>query len=169
MKGFISDRTNNAITLIVARAFNGNALFDNIHYNLDVVFNMPVANDIVHLRVAHWLPAPFADDIQDFQSRRGVKPSRPMVEPQSKTYESYVDCFSDALEYFRDLESDFKNAIKIADEDSEIESRIFLENTYMDVLKFTKQMMIWKEKAIEYDNNADGYLFDTNFESFTII
>jgi hypothetical protein len=69
-KGMISSKTNDAINNIVARAFNGNALFDNIAYNLDVVFNMPTANDIVHHKVAHWLPAPFADDIQSFQSQR---------------------------------------------------------------------------------------------------
>lgn len=169
MKGFISSRTNEAINLIVARAFNGNAIFDNLAYNLDVNFNMPVASDIVHHKIAHWLPAPFADDVQYFQSQRSVKPIRPAVSEQSKSYETFVDCFSDALEYFRNLESDFKNAIKVADEDAEIESRIFLENKYMDILKFTKQMVIWKEKAIEYDNNSDAHLFDNNFESFTII
>lgn len=166
----ISDKTNSAINKIIATAFNGNALFDNIAYNLDVVFNMPLASDIVHHKVAHWLPAPFADDIQTFQSQRNTKPIRPAVIEQSKTYSVCTDCFKDALNYFVGLESDFKNAIKIADEENEVESRIFLENTYIDnILKFTKQMTIWSKKIVEHEESIGLQSFDKDIESFTMI
>ncbi len=165
----ILQNTNDAINKIIARAFNGNSIFDNIHYNLDVVFNMPTANNIVHLKVAHWLPAPFADNIQDFQSRRNVKPIRPAVDAQIKTYGTYMECFAEALQYFLDLESDFINAINIADAEKDIAARIFLENTYMDVQPFTKQMIIWNGKAIEYNDNIGAQSFDNDFENFTFL
>lgn len=165
----ITLKTNDAINKIVARAFNGNAIFDNISYNLDVTFNMPTASSIVHSKVAHWLPAPFGDNIQTFQSRRNIKPIRPTVESQTKTYQTCMECFEDALQYFLSLEDDFKNAINIADEEKDISARIFLENTYMELLPFTKQMLIWRGRSIEYVENIGLQSFDADFEKFTII
>jgi hypothetical protein len=162
-------KTNDAINKIVKTAFDGNALFDNIAYNLDVIFNMPVANDIVHHKVAHWLPAPFADDIQAYQSQRNTKPIRPIVDAQTKTYESIVECFEDGYKYFMGLENDFKTAIKVADSEGDIASRIFLENKMIDILPFIKQMQIWVGKAQICADSFNLDNFDANFESFTII
>lgn len=165
----IPQKTNEAINKIVAMAFNGNAIFDNISYNLDVTFNMPTASEIVHKKVAHWLPAQFGDDIQTFQSQRGVKPIRPTVESQTKTYGTYVECFADAMKFFTDFENAFKVAIETADAEKAIDARIFLENNYTRLFIFTKQMMIWNGKAIEHNENIGAQSFDNNFEKFTII
>lgn len=164
----IPQKTNEAINKIIESAFNGNALFDNISYNLDVVFNMPVANQIVHENVAHWFPNPFADDIQTFQSQQGVKPIRPTVQSQTKTYSNVIDCFDDGIKYFNELEADFQSAIEIADSEKYISARIFLENKYLELLPFIKQLNIWHKKSIEYSENIGLQSFDIDFPRFTL-
>ena len=168
-KEMISPSTNVAINKLVEKAFNGNAIFDNIAYNLDVVFNMPKASAIVHELVAHWLPAPFADSIQEFQSLRNVKPVRPVVEAQSKTYMRVVECFNDALNFFLEFEEEFKSAISIAEEEGDVASRIFLENTYMEILTYIKQMLVWSNKAIQYEENIGIQSFDIDIPAFVRI
>lgn len=170
IKELISTKTNDSINRVVQLCFNGNAIADNVVYNLDVVFNMVQANDIVHHAFAHWFPV-YADSFNDIQRIQNMKPVRLPVEGATKQYDNFVECFDDLEVFMLDvLEPAIKDAIRSAEENNDVKTRILLENAYTDIALYTKQVMIWRDKAEEYlVNTGGGQSFDKDFRVFTII
>lgn len=168
-KSLITDEMNNKINEISQACFNGNSLIDNIVYNLDIIFNMPTTQDIIHHSLAHQLPL-IADKFADIQTFQNSKPSRLSVQENTKVYTSFVDCFKDISNYFNNqLIPKIKECILFSEEDGDITTKIMLENELVSLNIFVKQSIIWEQKAIDYDNFSTSMEFDKDFESFTII
>lgn len=169
VKSLMSEETCAAIDRVVQLCFDGNSLADNVVYNLDVEFNMVIANDIVHHAFAHWFPA-YADKFNDIQRMQNAKPSRWKVSAHDITYSNFVECFQDMEMFMIDiLEPAICEAIEVAEKNKDVKSKIMLEDVYMDIVPYTKQTMVWYEKAIQYNENGNPQTFDKNFDKFTII
>ncbi len=167
IKALISDETKSAIDKIVQACFNGNAMADNIVYNLDVNFNMVITSDIVHHSYAHWLPL-YADKFNDLQKYNNARPVRLPVDGFEQSYTNFIDCFDDILEFLsKDLDGLIVEAIEIAEENRDIRIKISLEEVYTDLTLYIKQAIIWKEKALQYSVHSGVQNFDKDFPKFT--
>lgn len=164
----LSQITVSAINAAMQCCFNGNALADNIVYNFDVVFNLVQVTDIVHHKFAHWLPL-FADELSDILTMQNSKPSRLPVSGHERIYENYVDCFQDLVDLMlNELEPAIVNAIEVADNAGDIKARILLEEAYAKLTNYTKQVIVWHHKAVEYEmNTGGGQSFDKDFPIFS--
>lgn len=165
----ISNEMNDMLNRVSQMFFYGNSLMDNIVYNLDIIFNMPKTQDIIHHSLAHQMPL-IADKFVEIQTLQNAKPSRLTVDENSKIYYNFTECFIDISNYFiNKLEPIIKEAILLAEELGEIKTKVLLETYFMEINIFTKQSIIWENKALDYDNISTLLNFDNDFEHFTII
>lgn len=169
IQSLISKEMNDKLNEVSQMFFYGNSLVDNIVYNLDIVFNMPQTQDIIHHSLAHQLPL-IADSFVEIQTLQNAKPIRLAVQENGQTYNTFVDCFKEIANYFNNLLiPKIKDAIYVAEENGEITTKIMLEDGLVTLNKFVKQALIWEQKSIDYENFGTSMEFDRDFPTFTII
>ena len=81
----LSDKTSEAIDILVGKCFDLNRTFDRAVSILTNVFSMPQAADIVHHNLAH-LWAAIADEYSSFKDEWNITPYYPETHGDGRTY-----------------------------------------------------------------------------------
>jgi hypothetical protein len=160
------DELNNSINDLMLSLFNANAVADNVVYQLENVYAMPKASDIMHHKYAHAFPA-IADTVNKIQILRGARGTRKPVMGSEMQFISVTECFDNMLTAVLDVEKKFCDTLDLCDELDEKAIRIYIENTYMDILPYTKQTLLWLDKAEQFGENLT--MFDAMFDTTIIL
>jgi hypothetical protein len=160
------DELNNSINELLGSLFSANAVADNIVYQLENVYAMPKASDLFHHKYAHAFPA-IADTVNKIQILRGARGTRKPVAGSEMQFASVISCFENMLSAVLEVEKKFCDTLDLCDELDEKAIRIFIENTYMDILPYTKQTLVWLDKAEQFGD--DLTMFDALFDTTIIL
>lgn len=141
----MSPETYVKLNELAGKCFDANAVVDNLAYSLDYHYFNEIAK-IVHLRVAHELPA-LADLITDKMLELSARPIRVDIKGYADDYESLDKVFDELYNTMRSLLEDTRKLINVADLNEDDEVRIFCEEFLMKISIFVKQAEEWKHAA----------------------
>ena len=160
----ISDKMADALDDLAGLCFVGNRIYDRAHTVLDVEFFMPITSEIVHIHMAHQFPL-LADKITDYCSDRGYAQKYKATMEDGSDYNSARDIFEVLLNYMIDLEKQTCETIKIADEENDIQTKIFLGDFLKGLRPYTKMAsslldfyIANKGNDASYDSSIDDFL-----------
>ena len=148
----MDNQTNEMMNRYLQFLFNGNAIIDNICYNLKHR-NYARLESAVHGPVAHLMGA-WADEVSDLMDELGARPIRYALPDNVEEMEP-EQCFEKLVAYFDELRGVTAKAISAAEDSGEIEVKVFFENFMTEkVLPYRKQAIEWRDavKAIGADS-----------------
>ena len=132
--------------------FNGNAVIDNICYNLKYR-NYARREGAIHGPVAHVMGA-WADEVSDFMDELGARPVRYALPDNVEDMEPEA-CLEKLVSYFDGLRGNVAKAIEMAEEAGDLEVKLFFENFLTDkIVLYRKQAIQWRDaiKSIGADS-----------------
>ena len=162
----LPNELNDSLNELMRSLFNANAVADNIVYQLENVFVMPKASELMHEKYAHAFPG-IADTVNKIQILRGGRGTRKSVIASETEYATVNDCFIAMLDAVIDVDTQFWDSLDMCDDMDEKAVRIYIENTYLEILPFTKQTMLWIAKSEQFGDNLA--LFDAEFDDTMIL
>lgn len=121
--------------------FNGNAVLDNVCYNLKHK-GYARLESAIHGPVAHLMGA-WADQVSDLMDELGGRPVRYAL-PDNIEELSPEEALGKVAAYFDDLGGVVAKAVVAAEESGELEVKVFLEDFALNkVAKYRKQAHEW--------------------------
>lgn len=136
------EKTEESLNRILQMLFGGNAIIDNLCYNLQHLHLNNLA-EALHAPVAHRLPE-LADEVSDFVDQLGGRSVRYGTSDYDEEYGTAKEVFSQLSNYFEELRKDIILSIDDADMNDDVEVRIWLENFLVEkVLPLRKQAAEW--------------------------
>jgi hypothetical protein len=162
---YITEETQKKLNLLLKQTFQGNSFSDNIAYNLDIK-NFTQVEPIFHEKFAHaWTE--WADEITTMMTKLGIRPIRLGLEENSKEYLNIKEMFLEVKVFFENYRLLILDLISYASYNEDYEVSVSLENFWDNKLIYLKQVNIWADKAILFENSQDK--FNSYFEKFLII
>lgn len=140
-------RTEESLNRLLQELFDGNAIVDNLVYNL--IYNgYNELGEAIHKPVAHKLPE-WADNISDLIDQMGGRSKRYGLEDHKDDIKEVKDVFKELNNYFLRLREIVNKIIENVDMVGDAEVRIFLEDFLNKmVMPYVRQSEEW-EKASE--------------------
>lgn len=158
----MTQETELALNHLLQNLFLGNAIVDNMYYNLKDMYYDNLA-DAIHKPVAHRLPD-LADDVTDMMFKLGAKPIRLGLSDCTEDYKDVPSIFKHLVEYFSKLREGVKSAIEVADYKDDMEVRIWLEEFLdEDIMPLLKQSIEWSEICEKVEINS----FNIHIKDYT--
>ena len=142
----IDKRTEESLNRLLQELFNGNAIIDNLVYNL--VYNgYNELGDAIHNPVAHKLPE-WADEISDLIDQMGGRPVRYGLEDHKDDIKEVKNVFIELNYYFLTLRDIGNKIIEDVDLIGDAEVRIFMEDFLKRTLMpYVRQSEEWKKAS----------------------
>lgn len=158
----IAQETESALNHLLQHLFLGNALLDNVYYNLKSMYYDNLA-DAIHEPVAHKLPE-LADEVTDMMFNLGAKPVRLGLADCTEQYSDASAAFKHIVEYFSKLKDGVKSTIEMADYKDDTEVCIWLEE-FLDeeIIPMLKQADEWSTICDRIGSNS----FDIHIKDYT--
>ena len=139
----ITQETELALNHLLQNLFLGNAIIDNMYYNLK---NM------------------YYDDVTELMFKLGAKPIRLGLSDCVEEYNDALSIFKQLVEYFSKLRDGVKSTIEVADYKDDTEVCIWLEEFLEeDILPLFKQSIEWFEICEKIDINS----FNIHIKDYT--
>lgn len=121
--------------------FNGNALIDNICYNLKFN-NYARIEEAIHDPVAHVM-GKWADEVSDLMDELGARPVRYALPDNVEEMEPEA-CLERLVLFFEELRVNVIKAIESAEEAGDYEVKIFFEDFLVNkIVLYRKQAFEW--------------------------
>lgn len=141
--------------------FNGNALIDNICYNLKYS-NYARIEEAIHDPMAHVM-GKWADEVSDLMDELGARPVRYALPDNVEEMEAEA-CLERLARFFEELRANAIKAIESAEEAGDMEVKIFFEDFLMNkIVLYRKQAMEWA-KAIK---DIGAYSLNVHIKDYT--
>jgi len=137
----MTEETYNKLNLLMAECFDGNAVIDNLAYNLDFYYFNEIA-DIVHHQIAHILPE-WADMISNKMLELSARPIRLDIGGYQDDISNLTEIFTILYNTIRKILEDTRSLIATADMNGDDEVRIFAESFLEKVSSYVKQGEEW--------------------------
>jgi len=148
----MNDQTTVMMNRFLQFLFNGNAVIDNICYNLKYK-GYACIEGAIHGPVAHVMGV-WADEVSDLMDELGARPVRYAL-PDNIGEMGPEECLEALVSYFDQLRDVAVKAIEVAEEDGEHEAKIFFEDFLLHkVVVYRKQALQWRDavKSIGADS-----------------
>ncbi|MEI6296322.1 MAG: hypothetical protein WCO84_01575 [bacterium] len=160
----ISKVTIDKAFLVSQQAFQMNRILDRIVSVLSVDFAASQASNILHLKYAHFYPAPLADFGNEILDMWNEKVDYLVTEENKAEYDNILEIFQKILDENLKLYDLVKDVIYTAFQEGDMNVfSHFLK--YMDMLnKAIAQSILLRDKAVLMNDNVA--LFDFSFPSF---
>jgi len=133
---------------------------------LSVKFTMPKFVNLTHPRIAHIYPK-LADLVSDYMGDRDVLTNYNLTPTDNTDYASPLDFFQKLLDTQVDFESQIYEVINAAEEDSDLSTKVFLENFLREITPLSAQIILILDKAEAYNN--DWMRFDADSDDFVTL
>lgn len=157
-----SPKISEELNQLLRDLFDGNALIDNMYYDLQSKYFFKLA-DAIHVPVAHQLPE-LADEVSDLMTKLDIRAMRYATENHVAKYERVYDVFVGLSDYFGALRAKVRSIINEADMNGDDEVRIWLENFLVEkILPLYKQTREWERAAAELSDHD----FNIHIEDYT--
>nr|DAQ20995.1 MAG TPA: Neutrophile activating protein [Caudoviricetes sp.] len=139
-------RTEESLNRLLQELFDGNAIVDNLVYNL--IYNgYNELGEAIHKPVAHKLPE-WADSISDLIDQMGGRSKRYGLEDHKDDIKEVKDVFKELNNYFLRLREIVNKIIEDVDMVGDAEVRIFLEDFLNKmVMPYVRQSEEWKKAS----------------------
>ena len=148
----MEEQTKEMMNRFLQYLFNGNAVIDNICYNLKYR-NYARIEGAIHGPVAHVMGV-WADEVSDLMDELGARPIRYSL-PDNIEDMDPQSCLEKLVAYFEGLRSNVTKAIDASEEAGDLEVKLFFENFMTEkIVKYRKQAIQWRDaiKAIGADS-----------------
>lgn len=133
--------TTEALNRFLQFLFNGNAVIDNICYNLKYK-NYARLENAMHGPVAHIMGS-WADEVSDMMDMLGARPVRYAL-PENAEELTPEEGYQKLADYFAGLRDITVKAMGVAEEEGEFEVKLFLEDFLLNkVMRYRKQAEQW--------------------------
>lgn len=161
----ISEKTSEALDLLVGKAFDLNRSFDRAVSIMQNKWCMPQASDIIHHKLAHLFPA-LADIISGFKDDCNVTTVYPETHKDDRDYSNLLAMMTILRNEVVDFYEMIKMVYKIADEENDFNAKVMLIDFMNKLTKVISQMNTLKDKAEQMPTGWD--LFDNHISSWGI-
>lgn len=139
----MEEQTKEIMNRFLQYLFNGNAVIDNICYNLKYR-NYARIEGAIHGPVAHVMGV-WADEVSDLMDELGARPIRYSL-PDNIEDMDPQSCLEKLVAYFDGLRSNVTKAIDASEEAGDLEVKLFFENFMTEkIVKYRKQAIQWRD------------------------
>ena len=160
----ITDKTVQAIQLLVHDAFNTNAILDRVKTILMTNLACPNASKMVH-KVAHMYSLNMADGIGDLIEGYNEPIEYGGIEKHIETYDNVISVFDKIMEVSLNFQNELNMATKIAMENGDI--HIFQE--LLEIIEEHNKIVVatigWKDIADKFSTHPS---FDTAIVNYGV-
>lgn len=161
----LSNRTSEALDILVGQFFNLNRTFDRAVSWMEVKFAMPNAANIIHHKLAHLWPL-MADIISDFKHQWNVVTYYPETHGDGREYDNLEEMMGTLLRETVDVYEVIKQAYYIAKEEQDFNANAMLQKLMQDMNAVIAQVIILHDKSEQMSTDYDN--FDRHIDSWGI-
>lgn len=162
---YLSDKTSEALDLLVGKAFDLNRSFDRAVSIMQNKWCMPNASSIIHHNLAHLFPL-LADIISGFKDSWNLTTIYPETHKDDRDYSNLRDMMliltNEVLDYYEMI----KMVYKIAEEENDFNVMAMLIDFMNKITILVSQMFTLKDKAEQMPTNWD--VFDNHISEWGI-
>ena len=162
----LSERTSEALDILVGQYFQLNRTFDRICSWMEVKFAMPNAANIIHHKLAHLWPL-MADTVSDFKHQWNVTTYYPETRGDKRTYDNLEQMMGTMLRETLDTYQVIKQTYYIAKEEKDFNANAMLQELMQDMNKVVAQIILLDDKAKQMPTEYDKY--DRHIGSWGIV
>lgn len=162
---FLSDKTSEALDILVGQCFSLNRSFDRSVSVMQNVFSMPQAADIIHHNLAHLWPL-IADEVSGFKDQYNVLTYYPETHGDGRTYDNLLSMWETMLGEVSDFYEMIKMAYKVAKENDDFNACAFLMRLMRIVTIVVGQVITLRDKSKELPTDYDT--FDAHIDEWGI-
>jgi hypothetical protein len=160
----IAQETCDKLNLLIAKTFEMNAFADNAAYNIDFS-QYPQTSELYHEVFAHHFPA-IADVLSSLMIKLNARPVRYPLPGYTDDYDGNIrKIFEDTATMCEIYRKEIIATIEIAEDNSDFEVKIALEDFLLKFLPYRKQADIWATEAARYEDDYKS--FDARIPVFT--
>lgn len=160
----MAQETCDKLNSLIAKTFEMNAFADNAAYNIDFS-QYPQTSEIYHEAFAHHFPA-IADVLSNLMIKLNARPVRHPLPGYTDDYHGDIrKIFEDTVTMCELYRKEIITTIEIAEDNSDFEVKIALEDYLLKFLPYRKQADVWATEADRYENDYKS--FDVRFPVFT--
>ena len=161
----LSDKTSEALDVLVGKAFDLNRTFDRAVSIMQNNFAMPQAADIVHHNLAHLWPL-MADLISEFKDSCNMTTYYPETHGDGRVYTNLQDMMETLLKETLDGYEMVKLTYQITKDEGDFIASAFLMK-YMRIYSLIiGQVYTLRDKAVQMPTDYDSY--DAHIEEWKI-
>lgn len=162
----LSDKTSQALDILVGQYFSLNRVFDRAVSWMEVEFAMPNAANIIHHKLAHFWPL-MADMVSDFKHQWNVTTVYPATQAASQGYENLEELTDHLLNNTTLVYDVIKQTYQIAKEEGDFNANAMLQRLMQDMNKVIGQVILLNDKAKQMPTAYDEY--DRHIDSWGIV
>ena len=162
----LSDKTSQALDILVGQYFNLNRVFDRAVSWMEVEFAMPNAANIIHHKLAHLWPL-MADKVSDFKHQWNVPTYYPETRGDGREYANLENMMDVMLRETLDVYDVIKQTYQIAKEEGDFNANAMLQRLMQDMNKVISQIILLDDKAKQMPTAYDEY--DRHIDSWGIV
>lgn len=152
----LSDKTSQALDILVGQYFNLNRVFDRAVSWMEVEFAMPNAANIIHHKLAHLWPL-MADTVSDFKHQWNVTTVYPATQAASQGYENLEELTAHLLNNTMLVYDVIKQTYQIAKEEGDFNANAMLQDLMEDMNEVIVQIIVLYDKAKQMPTDYDSY------------
>lgn len=146
--------------------FYVNSLSDNIVYYMQVDLVFVESSELFHKQWSHKFPL-LSDKIGDMLLDFNVKPYRSALLKPKTDFTDLESTMQELLDEILKSNDMIVSAIKVAEENGDVNICKLLEQFLVDFTPYLKQAIIWHDKSVQYRNNY--FDFDRDFKNFFVL
>lgn len=162
----LSDKTSQALDILVGQYFSLNRVFDRAVSWMEVEFAMPNAANIIHHKLAHLWPL-MADTVSDFKHQWNVTTVYPATFEASEKYDTLEDLTDYLLAHTMTVYDVIKQTYQIVKEEGDFNANVMLQELMRDMNKVIGQVILLNDKAKQMPTAYDEY--DRHIDSWGIV
>lgn len=143
---YLSDKTSEAIDVLVGMAFDLNRTFDRAVSYMNNTWCMPQASEIIHIRLAHLFPL-LADQLTEFKDKCNLASTYPATHGDSRTYDNLLTMMETLLEEVGNFYEATKMTYGIAQDEGDLNACAMLYEFVNKIMVVVAQVITLRDKA----------------------
>lgn len=169
-EGLLTGEMKASLEKIVKHCFYCNRIADRIVSFMSIKFVMPISANIIHKNIAHmYLGDLGADGISGYMDSRNCTTIYGETPIGDQIYESPRECLNKILEINLEWENLVKDSIKLAHEEGDYTTVVFLQDYLEDIIPITADILTLVDKMEMYDDTKSGWMrFDKDILKFPV-
>lgn len=154
----LSDKTSDALDVLVGACFDMNRTMDRMTSIMQNVWSMPQAADIFHHKLAHLWPL-LADEVSGFKDQYNMTTVYPETHRDGREYKNLFDMMSVLLKEVEGVYEIVRQTYYIAKENRDFNANVMLQDFMRKLTIVISQIITLRDKAERMSTDYDTYDF----------
>jgi ferritin len=169
-EGLLTSSMKESLEKIVKHCFYCNRITDRIVSWMSIKFVMPTTANLIHPNLAHmYLGDSGADGISGYMDSRNCTTIYGETPIGNKEYDNPRECMNEILDINLEWENLVKESIKLAKEENDYATMVFLQHYLENIIEITKDILTLVDKIEMYEDSNSGWMkFDNDVVEFPI-